>query len=155
MSFSDVKDLQATRKFELIRITPARYISEDLTSIGGGLYTYSTSYFISSVYESGTELTKSTGTLIPGTYSFNGSLLTIYPINSPSSSNPIVMFHHLFMTGEVYRTWYENPEDNSTPLRDWSPILISSPSVLQSVENLLVGTLSSLSRHNHILTCLL
>lgn len=144
MTFASKKDLQSTRKFELIRLNPARYIVDDLLSIGGGKYTYSTSYFVNKVEESGVALSEVTGTPMIGEYSFNEntSLLTIYPYATPSSTNPITMFHYLFFTGEIYRTWYQDPDDSNTPLRDWRPLLKESPSINQSVEDLLAGILS-------------
>jgi len=144
MTFSDKKELQVTRKFELVRINPARYIVDDLVSIGGGKYTYSTSYFVSTVEESGVALNKVSTVPSIGEYYFDeqNSLLTIYPTIAPSVSNPILMYHYLFFTGEIYRTWYENPDDNATPLRDWLPLLKTSPSVTQSIEDLLAGVLS-------------
>lgn len=144
MTFITEKELQATRKFELVRIMPSRYLNDDLISVGSGKYEYYTTYPIVAVYELGTALTKVTTVTNPGEYSFNESigLLTIYPSAVPSNSNPIVMDYYLFLTGEVYRTWYQDPENTSTTLRDWQPLLEKSPTVTQSIEDLLAGILS-------------
>lgn len=143
MSYSSVQNNQLSSKFFLVRIEPARYIEP--TSIGSGKYTVTLSgLFISKVKENGTELTLVTTIPVSGEYSFNEStgLLTIYPASAPSESNPIVVFHYLFYTGQSLRVAHEDPEDANTSLRDWLPQIVQSPTLGQSVENVLQGIFS-------------
>lgn len=144
MTFASVKELQASRKFELIRMTPARDMTNALTSLGGGLYSFTTDFFLSAIEENSAPLGKVSGTPGTGEFSYDESSGTcvLNPNNTPSLTNPIVMFHHIFLTGEVYRTWYEDPENSATPLRDWQPLIKNSPNVGQSIENLLAGVLT-------------
>lgn len=144
MTFVSLKEQQATRKFELVRLNPARDITSLIVSIGGGRYTYTSSLWINRVQLMGIEMTKVTGTPAIGEFSFDDftQILTIYPSSAPTSVNPLVAFHYLFYTGEVYRSWYEDPEDISTPLREWLPRLGTSPRVSQGITDILAGNLS-------------
>lgn len=142
MTFATLKENQATKKFELIRLEPARFLNDLLTSIGGGKYTYSTNYFVSKVQENGVDLSLVVGTPSIGEYSFSSGVLTIYPNAAPSSTNALVMFHYLYLTGETYRVWHSDPENTATDLVDWEPIVKNYPIVNQSIEDILSGKLS-------------
>jgi hypothetical protein len=144
MTFISKKEQQATRKFELVRVNPARDITTLLTAIGGGVYTYASNLWVNRVELLGVGLTKVTGTPAIGEYSFNEftKLLTVYPTTAPSSTNPLIAYHYLFFTGEIYRSWYEDPEDTNTELREWLPRLKNSPRVAQDVSDVLAGKLS-------------
>lgn len=143
--FSTIKENQASRKFTLIRINPSRYVNDDLTSIGGGKYTITmTSFVINKVEENGVELTLVSGTPAIGEYSYDEDtyLLTVYPTSAPSSTNAIVTSYYLFYTGERNRVWYENPEDDTTSLRDWEPKIQTIPTMNTSIENVEQGVFS-------------
>lgn len=144
MTFVALKEQQATRKFELVRVNPARDITTLLVSIGGGKYTYSSNLWINKVELLGVGLSKVSGTPLIGEYSFDEftKLLTVYPTTAPSSTNPLIAFHYLFFTGEIYRSWYEDPEDDNTSQREWLPRLINSPRVAQDISDVLAGKLS-------------
>ena len=144
MAFADIKNNQASRKFYLIRLRPSRFVNDDLSAIGGGLYTMTFPYPIGKVEENGIELTYTSGTPTSGQYSYNEStnLLTAYPVSAPGSSNAIVVSYYLFYTGERFRVVTEDPEDTGTTKRDWLPRIDSSPTITNSVENVLAGKLS-------------
>lgn len=142
MTYSQVQNNQSTRKFALVRIEPARWVNDLLTSIGGGIYTVTMSGFIvSQIKENGTSLTRVSTVSGAGQYSFNEQtgLLTIYPTSAPSSSNSIIVFYYLFYTTQRTRSTNEDPEDSTTSIRDWLPRIEQSPSVNQSIENITSG----------------
>jgi hypothetical protein len=143
--FSSIKTNQASEKFYLIRMTPRRYINNAMTSIGGGLYTApSSGFIIAGIKENGTPLTPVTGTPLAGQYNFDeeNALLTIYPNSAPSSTNIIIVEHYLFYTQDRHRVVYEDPESNTTPLRDWVPRIRNNPVISSSVENIVFANLS-------------
>lgn len=140
--FTTIKENQASRKFTLVRIEPSRFLNDDLASIGGGKYTVTMSGFvISSVYENGVALSLVTGTPAIGEYSFDEDtgLLTVYPNAAPSSTNALVANYYLFYTGERNRVLYQDPEDDTTTLRDWEPKILSIPRTQNSIENIEEG----------------
>lgn len=142
MSFISEQNNQSSSKFSLVRIEPARWTNDDLADQGDGTYQVTLSGFIvSKVLENGTELTLTTGTPVQGEYSFNDltGLLTVYPTLAPSATNSIVAFHYLFYTSRRTRSTTEDPEDSTTPTRDWLPRITESPKVNQSIENLQEG----------------
>lgn len=139
MTYSSEKDNQSSRKFSLVRIEPARWINDSLTNNGDGTYSVTLQNFIiSKVQENGVNLTLVTTSPGNGEYAYNesSSVLTINPINSPSSTNSIVAFYYLFYTSQRTRSTTQDPEDSSTTTRDWLPRIETSPSVSQSVENI-------------------
>jgi hypothetical protein len=145
MTFATAKLNQSSKKGFLVRIEPARYVNDDLSAGGGGDYTVTLSGFVvSRVLESGTELTEVSGSPANGEYSFNETtgVLTIDPTNAPSGTNPIVVYHYLFFTNEIYRRWYEDPDDTGTAIREWQPRLQGDIATDQSVKNVLAGVFS-------------
>lgn len=147
-NFSTLKNNQASKKFNLIRIEPARYINDSLVSIGGGKYTITfkpngtTPGIVSQVQENGVGLTLTTGTPTAGQYSYSETtgLLTVY--STPSSSNIICLFYYLFYTSGIFRHATEDPEDSGTTDREWLPRLRNLPSFSFSMGNIINGQLT-------------
>lgn len=144
-NFSTLKLNQAVEKFIYVRLEPARYVNDDLTSIGGGKYTIDLSgFFVSQVLQNSTSLTSVTSTPNSGEYYFNEStgLLTIYPTSTPSSTVSIIVYYYLFFTSGSFPTYYEDPEDTMTPLRNWLQRVTQSPPLENSIKNILAGVLT-------------
>ncbi len=143
MTFASVKDNQASTKFYLIRLKPARFMNDLLASIGGGQHTATFNVAIAEVRENGVLLTKVSSNPSTGEWSHDEStgLFTVNPTSSPSSSNAIVIFYYLFYTGDRFRVVTEDPEDPNTTKREWLARIESTPTIKNSVENILQGTL--------------
>jgi hypothetical protein len=138
---------RASDRFMLVRLTPARYVSDDLASAGGGIYTLDFSYPVARVERNGVTLTE-TPTNPPGsndqwyhdeaTNSFKVKLASA----PNSTTNVVVIFYYLFYTGRKPRTTYETPTDSATTSRLWEPKIVRYPSINQSIKNALNGVLS-------------
>ena len=143
--FSTLKYNQATDKFNLVRIEPARFVNDDLTAIGGGKYTITlTGFSVSQVKENDTSLTLSTTGPLIGEYTYDEStsLLTIFPNAAPSTSNAIVVFYYLFYTSGTGSVVTEDPENSATSLRNYEPRISTDPVIENSIKNVLQGILT-------------
>src|SRR5690606_27510837 len=128
----------------LVKLTPARYISEDMADEGSGLYSIDWTFPIEKVQRNGVDLTEATST--PGTndqWYWDGSSLKVKLAAAPSSSNVIVVFYNLFYTSGQYRITTADPEDPQTDEIHWEPRLEEEPAVKQSVKDIISGTLST------------
>ena len=140
--FSTVKNLQASEKVELIRIVPRRWVNDDLSLISGTRYNTTFNYPIEKVLANDTELTLTDTAASPGEYAYNESTNELIVNSVPSSSNQIVVYYYVFYTSGQVRVIGEDPENSSSTLRDWEPLVISSPRVAQSQENVIEGFFS-------------
>lgn len=144
-NFSTLKSNQATDKFNLVRIEPARFANDDLTDIGGGKYTITLSGFVvSQVKENNTSLSLVTSGPAAGEYTYNEStsLLTIYPNAAPSTTNAIIVYYYLFYTSGEDNVVTEDPENSSTTSRNWESRINLPPSIQNSIKNILAGVLT-------------
>ena len=137
-------DLRASERFMLVRLTPARYVSEDLASAGSGVYTLDWAYPIAKVERNGTQLTETT-TNPPGTNDYwywDGSTFKVKLASAPSASNVVVIYYYLFYTNHRSREAYTTPTDSATTLREWQPRLTTLPNITQSIRNVVSGVFS-------------
>lgn len=134
MTFSALKQVQASKKFLMVRLKPARYVNDDLTLVSGLDYTMSFPYDVADVQENGSTVTY--------TYNESTEVLNVTLTGAPSSSNIVIVYYYIYYTGERVRTVGKNPESPTTDLRDWEPRLKSTPQFSQSIENILNGVLS-------------
>lgn len=148
MTYSTEKLKQASGRFVLVRLTPARNVTSQLASAGGGIYTLSFSYPIAYVQRNGTTLTETT-TNPPGSndqwyHDEDAGTFKIKLASAPNtSSNVITIFYYLFFTSaETGVRAYETPSDSSTPLRPWEPRIKQAPGLRVEIDDLLVGVLS-------------
>lgn len=148
MTYSTEKAKQASGRFVLVRLTPARNVTSQLASAGGGIYTLTFSYPIAYVQRNGTTLTETT-TNPPGSNDYwyhdeDTSTFKIKLASAPNtSSNVITIFYYLFYTSaETGVRAYETPSDSSTPLRPWEPRIKQAPGLRVEIDDLLVGVLS-------------
>jgi hypothetical protein len=124
---------------------PGQYAVDDLASVGG-LYQMTVSYKVSRVARNGVDLTEDTSA--PGTndhwyYDETNALLKIKLASAPhSSTNVIIVYYHIFLTGEKGRRIPQDPEDSTSTLRQWHPRILNYPNFSQSVRDILNGTLS-------------
>src|SRR3990167_5264309 len=103
-NFSTVKLNQASRKFFLVRMEPARYLNDLLVDQGGGIYQATiTGLIISRAQANGVALTSVTTVSNSGEYSYVESTGIFRVYSTPSSTNAIVAFFYLFYTGERFR----------------------------------------------------
>lgn len=144
MTFSSEAEKPSSNRYMLMKITPARYVSDDLSAAGGGVYDMGWSYNIDRIERNGTALTEASST--PGTndqWYWDGSSLEIKLASAPSSSNIIVVFYNLFYTSGEFRTATVDPEDSNTPEVHWEPRLLEEPAVRQSIKDLISGVLAT------------
>jgi hypothetical protein len=141
MTFATVKENQASAKFHLIRLEPARYVNDSLV-LNAGLYEMTFPYVISKIKANGTVLNKVSGTPLSGEFSYNETTKLLKVNSTPSSNNAIVVYYYLFYTGDRFRVFNENPDDLNSSPRDYEPKLLRFPTFSQSVENIINGKLS-------------
>ena len=134
MSFSSLKEVQASRKFLMVRMKPARYVNDDLALDSGLDYYMTFPYDVADVKENGSSVTY--------TYNETTQRLDITLTAAPSSTNVVIVYYYLYYTGEKFRTVGQNPESPTVNLRDWEPRIDKSPTFSQSIENVLNGILS-------------
>lgn len=146
MPFSTQKAEPRNKRFMLVRVTPARYVVDDL-SLSGGVYTMTFNYPISSIERNGTALTETTST--PGSNDFwyhneTTNTLQIKLASAPSTTNVIVVYYHLFYTGSDAVFTYEDPENSATTVRTWEPRITDYPEITQSISNVVNGGVFSI-----------
>lgn len=142
MSIAVEKKLNASERFMLVRLEPARYIAP--TSIGGGVYQMTFPYVLSGITRNGTALTKVSSVSNNDEYSFNEAtgVLQVKLASAPSTSNVLIATYYLFYTGTKNRAIYETPTDSGTTIRNWIPRITRYPSFYQSFANLRAGIMS-------------
>ena len=141
MTFQTEKNKQSSLKAYLVRLRPSRHINSYLTAIGGGRYSATVDLNITAIEEDSASLTRVSTTPNVGEYLFNDLTreLVIYPTNI---LNILIVHHYIFLTTARFRVVNEDPENSSTPLRDWEPRLESAPTIVQSISNIIEGLLS-------------
>jgi hypothetical protein len=144
MTFATESAKPNSERFTLVKMTPARYVSADMSADGGGVYSIDWTYQINRVERNGTALTETSST--PGTNDYwywSGTSLEVKLAAAPSATNVIVVFYDLFYTSGQYRITTIDPEDSGTDEVHWEPRLTQAPKVKQSVSGMLNGVLSS------------
>ena len=148
MSIATEKQKAASERFMLVKITPARYIVDDLASIGGSQYQVVFPFSpISSVTRNGIALSKVTTLAGNDQYAFVEATktLTVQLAAAPSTTNVVIAFYDLFYTGGVYRYHPEDPESAESannPTREWRAQLDKYPGVTQTIKNISEGILT-------------
>lgn len=155
MSFVSEASKVNSERAILCKITPARYIGDDLASIGGGIYETSWSYDIERIERNGQILTEdSVAPTVNDHWFWDGSNLQVKLAAAPSASNVIVVFYNLYYSSNAnYTIAYKDPEATSGEQTIWEPRLQNSPKVKQTVKNIITGTItSSISQLNIVNT---
>jgi hypothetical protein len=129
----------------LVRIEPARDLSTQFVSIGGGVYEADMPYKPSKVLHNGAATTKDTSAPTVNEHWFWDSAtkkLKVKTASAPASNNFFICFYYIHLTGEIPRNTYETPTDSGTDLVDWQPLISKYPEFSQSIENILAGIFS-------------
>ena len=160
MSIATDKLLQSSDRYVLARLEPARYVNDDLVSIGGGQYQASLQDFdnISKVERNGATLTLVTTIAGNDQYTFdeNTRLITMQLASAPNEdSNVIIVFHYLYLTTIKGRCFPSDPlsaKSPSNPIRYWEPRIARTPQIEESYSNIINAVMtiksSSLSINN-------
>lgn len=142
MTFAATKDLGASQRFTLVRVTPARCVDGDLTTVGGGVYQMTFSKPVAGMTRNGAALTLVT-TLTGNdqfTYSEATGVLQVQLASAPSdATNVLVLFYYLFFSSGMAIFACQDPLDASTPVRQWTPRVAAEPHLSQTIRNVTQG----------------
>lgn len=147
MTITTAKERQNSNRFVLVRMTPARHVSDLLASAGAGIYTMTFNMPIARVERNGIALTETTSNP-PGSNDqwyhdeTTGTFKVKLASGPDSDTNVICIFFYLFFTDGPDVKAHEDPADTSTPLRLWEPRLRGEPNVNQAFNDVLEGTFS-------------
>lgn len=145
MTFADRAAERENDRFYLVRLTPKKNVTDDL-SLSGGDYVMDWTLPIEKIQRNGSDLTKvgsSPSSNDEWYWDETNGQLEIQLASAPSSSNVIIVYYQLFYTNERPRDWYQDPDDSGTTIRSWQPRLVAPfPKASQSVRNLLEGVFS-------------
>lgn len=147
MAISQAKlDETASNRFFLVKITPGRDATSDL-SLESGLYEMTFPFVpVSKITRNGDELTEVSGT--PSTndeWNFDEStkLLRIKLAAAPDTDdNVIIVFYDLFYTTQKTRYIAQDPESvvsASNPKREWKGRISRNPALTQTMRNITQG----------------
>lgn len=143
MTFATEKEKQASERFMLVRLEPARDLTPLFSSLGGGLYSASMPYKPTSVKRNGTALVSDNATpTVNDHYYWNGSSVVAKFAADPAIADIVTANYRVYLTGSTIRTAYSTPDDNLTEVVSWEPRLLEYPAFSQSVENILAGVFS-------------
>lgn len=131
-NFDTIAQNRSSEKFFLVRLEPARLVSDDLSLDSGT--TYSTTFAfvpVSKVVVDGVEYTKVTTITADQQWTFDEStqLLTIR-FDAVLTTQQAVAFFYLFFTQERAKQAPEDPLDTNTTTRVWSPRISESPPII-------------------------
>lgn len=143
MTFATEAAKRTSHRWMLVRITPRRHVSDDLSASGGGVYTMTFPFPISSIERNGNELTRVEDTLVSNDewiFDETTGTVDIKLAAAPNSStNIIVIKYMIFLTTSQGEHWHETPTDTTSDLRLWVPRISSFPEINQSIRNITSG----------------
>lgn len=147
MTFAAEIARSTSHRHLLVRLTPARYVSESLASIGGGVYEMTFPYPPARV-------TRNTGTctkvdtivaINQWTYNETTQLLQVRLAGAPTDTNVVLVHYYLFFSsasGGDDQVAYETPTDSATALRLWKPSIVGEPEIQQTLSDVFYGVFS-------------
>lgn len=143
-NFAALKENNAVKKIYLLRMNPARDITDDLVLDAGSIYECTINLKVNKVTLNGVELTKVDNLTADKQYTFNESTgeLRVYTLSAPGDDFTFIAYHYLFFTDDQFRYVPQTPTDSATVTREWEPRLFGGIDFSQSVENIIQGTLS-------------
>ena len=143
MTFATEKEKQASERFMLVRLGPARDLTPLFSSLGGGLYSAVMPYKPVSVKRNGVALVSDNTTPTANDhYYWNGSTVVAKFAADPAIADIVISDYRIYLTGSTVKTTYSTPDDNLTEIVSWEPRLLEYPAFSQSVENILSGVFS-------------
>lgn len=144
MSIATEKVKFASERFILARMNPARALTFAVYS--GSVYSASMPYIVNRVERNGAVLTKVNA--IPTNndeWYYDTTALVLYvktasaPSTTTTGTNQVICYYYLFYTNTKFRSLPEDPEDSLTSTRLWEPRILATPSITQSITNVLSG----------------
>ena len=128
-------------KIILLKITPKRDITGDLSVDSGTRYTATFAFQdVSGLYVDGVAYTLVSGTPTANQYSFNDTTKEIkVELGAALSTQRIVVHYDLFYTNQSARFIGIDPTLPDTDIREWMPYLLESPSLFSSIEDVFNG----------------
>ena len=154
MTFAAQIDRQASQRFVLARIRPARDITSSFAAAGGGVYTMTFAYPLYDLKRNGTALTPTTSNppTVNDTYYWDESTSTLkvklasapaQPASIGSTGNLLIATYSLFFSSsDAGVVAPETPTDTTTTKRLWEPRIDQSPTFGGSFEDVLAGVLT-------------
>lgn len=144
-NFDLIKNNNSIRKNYLVRMNPARDVTDSLTPSGSNKWSCTIDLAVNMVTLNGVKMASSIIVNSAGKYNYNSitKLLTIYSGEVPGENCVVIVYHYLFFTNDFFRYISQDPISISfSQLREWQPRLIGNPSFSQTVENIIQGNLS-------------
>lgn len=140
MSFTTALELQASSRFVLVRMSPARYANDDLV-LTGGVYQMTFAQPVRLVTRNGTTLTEVSVTpTVNDTWRWDNGILYVKLASAPNpTTNIIIANYYLFYTSATDVMTYQTPDDSATAVRQWEPRVSRIPSFGASFGNILAG----------------
>lgn len=146
MSFALAKARVKADRFFLVRVTPARYVGDDLESQGSGIYSMTFSQPIAKIQRNGQDLTEVSAAPSSNDQWYHdestGALQIKLAAAPDEDDNVVCVFYHLFFARGEDREAHEDPADPETPMRVWEARLSDDPRVSQSFDNITAGVFS-------------
>ena len=150
MAFSDLT-AHASRRFFLVRISPARNITPGLADQGGGIYEKGDwGQKIAGLTRNSTTLTQVFATPSSNDEwwhdTANNKLVVKLASAPDSDTNVLIAVYRLYFTGERARTELDSPLDtasSSNTLQNWEPRLTGGLRLVSSAKNILSGLLTT------------
>lgn len=151
-TFATEKLKPSSYRMALVRLTPGKYLNDNLSADGGGVYSLGTSAgrpiimspmsTVARIERNGVALssTASNPPTVNDTYyiSETTNTLKVKLAAAPSASNVLVMFYYIYLATEPVSAG----ADPTGTSRDviWEPRVINSPDVSQNVSDVVDGT---------------
>jgi len=151
MTFAVEKLKRSSARWYLVRLNPSRHVTSLLGAEGGGIYSMTMPYAISSVTRNGVTLTETTTAPVTNDFWYHNETtgeIEIKLAAAPSTTtNVIVIKYYIFMTSSEGQQTYETPTDSATPFRVWEPRIEAAPVIQQGIPNIIYGvfTIESIS----------
>lgn len=135
---------QASYRMAYVRLTPARYVVDDLANEGGGIYSMTFSFPVVRVERNGVAIS-STVSNPPGSndqYYANeaSSTFKVKLAAAPSASNIIVVYYYIFISTSALSA--PTLPTDTIGFRVWEPRIINSPEVSLSMSDVITGVFS-------------
>jgi len=157
MTFGTAKDRDASERFMLVRLKPARLpvFSTLATDLYGTTWPFESQPV--SVKRNGVELTEVAinPPTASGTWYYDADTSTL-KVKQTGGAGSIVVFYYLFFTGEKTRYFGQNPENaisGSNPVAEWRPRIDRYPQFTQTIRDITQGVItigsSSIKIINH------
>lgn len=156
-NFQTVKNKTSSEKFSLIRLEPARRVSDDLTLVSGTLYEitfpqpfYNTSlrqrnipFVVSKVKVDGVEYTRVTTTPSSSEFSYSESTRKLQiDLGAALTTQEVIVFHYLFFSEDRNRESPEDPTVSTDTIRQWLARISQEPTFKENQRDITAGTFS-------------